>query len=524
MWEWVNEEADECVSLEHHMGIYKPARAINAQAEPSFYVWGDGITDQTGTFHKVDEYGVVKLEKKKYFLPAWSTLNLSGKNPEKEFKQQRRFSCEIPFPEGEKPTMAEYLEKYLKVHGKNGHIGFLFLLGSLCFDIFKDQADSYPVAFFKGIPNSGKGTMAKSLGAFFGGADMLNLEKSNTMASINAHVSQAASAMAFFNEFNYTNITSSFPAFIKYIKAAWDMEGRKRIRDITTNQTEEVEMDSIMVLLGQEDVPERSVMQRVVIAEFLSNVYTAEQNENYLNLRELEGKGLTHLTNQLLGHRTLIAERLKDAVTWTNSKLKEKVEVMADQRFFSNWSSLLAPMFILLKEGKIDYPMTISGWLDFAVERIEHQVKAMKEEGLAAIFFEFLMHEFSANKPRIDDRAVYVEGNQMRVQFNQVYGHFDAYLQRTGKSKSLENTGKKYLKEDLMNHVAFIEEKKKNCNIGFKRNSQGMLVYDNNGQPVHNRTSGLIFNYEELKAKGLEIQQSDFGNITTNSQPQSVTI
>ena len=65
--------------------------------------------------------------------------------------------------------MAEYLEKYLKVHGKNGHIGFLFLLGSLCFDIFKDQADSYPVAFFKGIPNSGKGTMAKSLGAFFGG-------------------------------------------------------------------------------------------------------------------------------------------------------------------------------------------------------------------------------------------------------------------------------------------------------------------------------------------------------------------
>lgn len=409
--------------------------------------------------------------------------------------------------------MTEYLDLYLKVHGKNGHIGFLFLIGALCFDIFKDQADSYPVAFFKGIPNSGKGTMAKSLGAFFGGADMLNLEKSNTMASINAHVSQAASAMAFFNEFNYSNITNSFPAFIKYIKAAWDMEGRKRIKDITTNQTEEVEMDSIMVLLGQEDVPERSVMQRVVIAEFLTNVYTAEENESYLNLRELENKGLTHLTNEIIGHRKLIAAKLKDAMTWANGKLKEQVSVLADQRFFSNWSSLLAPMFILLKEGKIDYPMNISAWLDFAVERIEHQVKEMKEEGLAAIFFEFLMHEFSAKNPRLDDRTVYVEKGELRVQFRAVYEHFSAYLQRTGKAKSLENTGKKFLKEDLMNHVAFQKEEKKNCYVGFERNAQGLVVYDHNGQPKPRRTSALIFNYEELQAKGLEITQPDFGQI-----------
>ncbi|MEL6850499.1 MAG: DNA primase [Bacteroidota bacterium] len=526
MWEDTNREAEECISLDYHLGIYKPPRSINSEPEDSFYVWGDGLTDETGRFHRVDEYGVVQLEKKKYFLPAWSTLNLSGKNPEKEFKQQRRFSCEIPFQESEKITLPAYLEQFLKVHGQNGHIGFLFILAALCFDIFKEQSDSFPVAFLKGIPNSGKGTLAKSMGAFFGGADMLNLEKSNTMASINAHVSQAASALAFFNEFNYSNITGSFPAFIKYIKAAWDMEGRKRIRDIETNQTEEVEMASMMVLLGQEDVPEKSVMQRVIIAEFLTNTYTAEQNENYLSLRAIEAKGITHLTNNLIGNRKLIRERLKPAMSWANAQLKEKVSFMADQRFFSNWSSLLAPMFILLKENKIDYPLTISQLIDFAAGQIEKQVKSMKEDGLAAIFFEFLMQEFSAVHPRLNDTTVFISGTELRVQFMAVYEHFAAYLQRTGKIKSLENTQRKYLKEDLINHVAFIREEKKNCTVGYKRTPEGYIKRSADGKPVPRKTSALIFNYTELQARGLEIQQPDFEEDTDDNSavpfPQAI--
>lgn len=306
-----------------------------------FFAFGNGL-HYDGTFYEADDLGIVRLEEgRNYYLPSKSSIYAADRTLfefEKNFSHYGFGTC----------TLTEAFTKIATVYGDNGIIGLAFYVASLFKDlVLKNTSLHFPILNLFGPKGSGKTELAVSLKRFFQLKDIpLNLNNT-TIAAIANNLAQVSNAIVHFDEFRNdldTKIRES-------LKGVWDGTGRSRMNIDRDKQVESTMVDSALILSGQEmATADIALFSRFVFLRFSETTFSTEAKRNFNELSELQRKGFSHITLQLLNYRPQIDRELNKAVKEVNQELTERLgKTIIEDRILGNYEVLLAVYKIMAK-------------------------------------------------------------------------------------------------------------------------------------------------------------------------------
>lgn len=508
--EMTNLQAPLATTIGRDLGFYEPTPDADGQAPDTFYAWGNGISTLRGEFIPADPHGVLSYGGRSYFMPAASGFLRARGDHAKTYRDARQF-----WHGSGTTSFRQYFDQYLAVNGPHGHIPFFFYLASLYVDLFTKEFHRFPLLFIEGRRGAGKGVLIETLELLFGKLTWLNLEANNTLASIAAHPHLVKNALAILDEFNISTILSKqgLSPLLEMTKNWYGRTGRRRMAGPHTAQVDESNVEGVVVLMGQEPIYRRDELDmRCVIVELPDREDTArsgEESSRYYDLMEMgTGGALTHITTAFFAERERIARDLVPTVKRIEGQLKSLPLIRnAAPRFHQNWAMLLAPLVILIRAGRIDYPLDEIQLLEMAGDNIARHLAQGQAGGKAGIFWEWVVQ--AHHRREIDDRIVFLaQGHDLdgkpcsvlRVQYGKAYTLFEDWLRKTRRNTELQNFSAKDMKIYLTGHPGFLRESRKNMQIGWARTATGSIPEN----PAPRYTSGLEFRYEAL---GIDLDQ-----------------
>ena len=228
------------------------------------------------------------MEGKRYFLEAFSSYNRSD-NPKEDFEY------ELGFYYTDNPIdFKSWLDLFIKVHRKNGHVGFAFLLMALFWDIFQARFGRVPFLSLQGPKGAGKGQLMDSLTAFFGKVVYFNMQTNSSKFAFNNHVGRYTNAISILNEFN----PSSLEEYYKLSPKAWyDGEARRKGSMKNKGKTTSEKPNSAQIFTGQESFYEfEASVSRGIICDFEKTKFGTKETLLKNKLEDLESEGITGLS------------------------------------------------------------------------------------------------------------------------------------------------------------------------------------------------------------------------------------
>lgn len=306
-----------------------------------FFAFGNGIHFE-GTFYEADDLGIVRLgENQNYYLPAKSSIYASDRTLfefEKNFSHYGFNNC----------SLTDAFTKIATVYGDNGIIGITFYMASLFKDlVLKNTSLHFPILNLFGPKGSGKTELAISLKRFFQLKDIqLNLNNT-TIAAIANNLAQVANAIVHFDEFRNdldTKIRES-------LKGVWDNTGRSRMNLDRDKQVESTLVDCALVLSGQEmATADIALFSRFVFLRFSETSFSIDAKKNFSELSELQRKGFSHITLQLLNMRPHIEREISKTLKEVNSEITNRLgKTIIEDRILGNYEVLLVIYKIISK-------------------------------------------------------------------------------------------------------------------------------------------------------------------------------
>ena len=304
------------------------------QKNGNFFAFGNGAFNGS-EFIKVDDYGIVKLQKGNFYLPAFSKI---FRDDESLYQFERRFIHEGL---GE-ISLYDYSKKMIEVYKDNAKIGLCFLFATLFKDVIVRITKSFPILNLFGPKGAGKSEMGHSLMSFFVIKNTpLNITNS-TIPAMGDAVAQVANALVHLDEFK-NNIDIDRREFLKGL---WDGTGRNRMNMDKDKKRETTKVDSGVIVSGQEmATADIALFSRFIFLCFTQTKYSDLEKARFQELKEIESRGLSHLTLQLLALRGEMInhfhENYNEASRELSDELKEN-NVRVEDRIFRNWLTLLA--------------------------------------------------------------------------------------------------------------------------------------------------------------------------------------
>lgn len=298
-----------------------------------FFAFGNGIYND-GCFYEADDMGIVRLQEKgNYYLPAKSMIYAGDRTLfefEKNFSHLGYNNC----------TLTEAFTKIATVYGDNGIMGLAFYMAALFKDVVLHNTSlHFPILNLFGPKGSGKTELAVSLKRFFQLKDMqLNLNNT-TIAAIANNLAQVSNAIVHFDEFRNdldTRIRES-------LKGVWDNTGRSRMSLDRDKQVESTLVDCALILSGQEmATADIALFSRFVFLRFANTTFTAEAKKHFNELSELQRKGFSHITLQLLNYRPQVEREISATLTEVSKELAERLgRTLVEDRILGNYKVLL---------------------------------------------------------------------------------------------------------------------------------------------------------------------------------------
>lgn len=308
------------------------------QKSHGIYCFGNGIYNGF-EFKNIDNFGIVEVNKNQtkayYYLPAMSDI---FKNDESLFQFERRFvhntHADI--------TLYDYATEMVNVFGQNAKVGLIFLFSSLFKDIIVGVTKSFPLLKLFGPKGAGKSEMGHSLMSFFVKNNQPVNINSSTRAALGEAVAQVSNALVHLDEFK-NNIDLDKREFLKGI---WDNVGRSRMNMEKDKKREMTSVDCGVIVSGQEmATADIALFSRLIFLCFTQTKYNDEEKQRFQELKEIERKGLSHITLEILSHREQMIQyyhyNYNEASKELLDLLKEK-KVRVEDRIFRNWLTLLA--------------------------------------------------------------------------------------------------------------------------------------------------------------------------------------
>lgn len=328
-----------------------------------FWAWAEGITTTDGKFTKTDGNGLISIGEKNYLIKPFSKLYAHDKTAFLNEKKFRHMTSDV--------TWKDWSSRYVNVFGDNAKMCICALLTALYSDaIFKMVHGELPLINFFGPKGTGKTQQADSLLAFFGEKQPINNLSKVTVYGL------AQTMKAFHNAFvlidEYKN--SLDMRFIETLKSFYNRQAK--IQGSFASQgakTEHIPVNSMVLLCGQ-DLPTLDValLERCVCLTAYKNEYTDEQVNRYKELKDIEEKGLAHLTDDFLKYRELVIEKFQECNGIVQTMVSKKCKDVS-VRLQKNLTTILSGFYIL--QDKFEFPFTFDEILDFGIDVISEQQK-----------------------------------------------------------------------------------------------------------------------------------------------------
>lgn len=340
-----------------------------------FFAYGNGVYDTE--WHPVDEYGIVRLENgNNFYLPASSKIY---HDEVKLFQFERKF-VHLNY---NGISLRDYCQKMINVSGDNAKVGICFLLATLFRDIITGYTKSFPILNLFGPKGSGKSELGHSLMAFFIIENIPPNIQNATIAAMADLVAQCANALVHIDEFkNSIDIDKR-----EFLKGLWDGAGRSRMNMDRDKKREITSVDSGVILSGQEmATADIALFSRLLYLTFNKSEFTDTQKRIFDDLLQTRKRGVSHLTLQILRHRTKVEQGFISNYNQCMSDIMEctKNERVED-RILRNWIIPLAAFRTL--EGVLDLSFTYKEMVGIVSEGILRQNVECKSNNELANFW-----------------------------------------------------------------------------------------------------------------------------------------
>lgn len=323
----------------------EPAKEITQLGwqREEFFAFGNGVFDR-GRWIDADQYGIIRLDGKGcFYLPSSSILYAGEKGL---FQFERRFvhtdTSEI--------TFREYADLLSRVFGDNAKVGICFYLATLFKDVVVGVTEKFPFLNLFGEKGSGKSSFGEFMMSFFVPRNKATNLTQATIAGLAAVIAQVSNALVHIDE--YKNDIDKDRREI--LKSLYDGVGRSRMNMDRDKKKEVTAVDCGVMLSGQEmPTVDIAIFARTIFLTFDKTVFTPEEQRGFNQLSELRDSGCTHITLQLLRHRTKFEEEFKGCYASAWSDIQNAISgQQVEDRVARNWTILLAAFRTL--EGVID--------------------------------------------------------------------------------------------------------------------------------------------------------------------------
>lgn len=424
-------------------------RTLGWNKRGKFYAFANGIVPLGKEFVPIDEYGIITMEKKNYFIPAVSKMYV---DKDEMFVNEKKFTYCKPLPNFDFKTWAQL---FYNTYGEKCIASILFYIGSLFRDIIMKQLQRYPILCLFGPPGAGKGQMAESIMSMFGEKqDQIMLGGASTVVGFMRKFAQFANAIVWLDEYK-----NNLPfKFIESFKNIYDGKGYERGKMTNDFTTESTPIHSSAILSGQ-DMPtvEPGLFMRVILLSFEEGKFTDEQRNNFQSLKEFESNGLSYITTQLLNHRDIIEKEYKERFNIIfKQTIKDVAKVEVDDRMIVNISMLLTFMDLLQKQ--LAFPFTYAEAKAWLINNMMTQHVILSGNNDVAKFWKVIESLFYQELIREGIDFV-LEDGYIYLRLMQVHPMYMKEVRQRGEANALsEPTLRHYLK---MDKTVYIDEKRK---------------------------------------------------------------
>lgn len=357
-----------------------------------FFVWGNGIVFD-GKFMKVDDYGIVRIDRyndkgevegtDNYYLPAMSKIYAGQKDM---FKFERMF---IHDDNHSSISLYNYTTMMAKVFGDNAKVGIMYLFATLFRDIVTSYTKNFPILNLFGPKGSGKSELGHTLMSFFiKNNTPLNIQNA-TIAALADAIAQCSNALVHIDEYK-NNID---PVKIEFLKGLYDGTGRSRMNMDLDKKREITSVDSAIILSGQEmPTVDIALFSRTIYLTFDKTVHDREAKQLFNELTAIRKMGVSHLTNEILSHRTSFESEFYDDYNYMCEDIAQGIQSNeVEDRIWRDWAVLLASYRCLGKHTTL--PWSYQDMKDITIEGIRRQnneCAASNEMGIFWDVFEYM--------------------------------------------------------------------------------------------------------------------------------------
>lgn len=324
-----------------------------------FYAFSNGVVYQD-EWYEIDEYGIVALPNKgSFYIPALSCINKARQSKRNSFERNfvylRHGGC----------SLHDLVKAMMEVYGSKIMIVIFYYISSLFRDVVTLETRNYPILNFYGLTTSGKTALGKFLMAFFvSHYDPVNL-RTGTVASIADVIAQSSNALVQIDEYKNSIEVEK----VELLKGAWDGVGRTRMSLDFEGRREMTAVDSGIILTGQEmPTLDPALFNRVILLSFLKNQFNDKEMARFAHLQDMVKPGLTHITVELLRHRSVMEKQFAASYQEVCRLLDDALKDSVERRIVDNWAIPLATFHAL--KNYVHVPFTFQQAFDFAVEGI----------------------------------------------------------------------------------------------------------------------------------------------------------
>jgi DNA primase catalytic core len=347
-----------------------------------FWSWANGIFNSE--FIHVDPHGIIRLKDKNYYLPPFSGIY---KGEEGLFVSERKFIHR----DDNKITLKDYSQRLIDVFGDNAMIALSFYFATLFRDYIVKINNFFPILNLFGPKGTGKTELAVSMMHFFGKGDKGPNMNNTTKAALADHVAQRSNALVHIDEYK----NSVDYEKIEFLKGLWDGTGRTRMNMDKDKKKETTAVDCGIILSGQEmPTADIALFSRLIYLSFYKTEYSDEEKKSFTELKEIEKKGLTHITHELLSHRTYFIEHYNSHYGTISREITKGLgKDIIEDRLFRNWVMVLAAYSVL--EDKIDLPFTRVTLIENAIRQLRVQQRETRNSNEIATFWSLVLYMYS---------------------------------------------------------------------------------------------------------------------------------
>lgn len=373
-----------------------------------FYAFANGIVEPDGKWQAVDEYGIVRYNDKKYFLPAFSKVGKLDEDLEDDNNAFDKYFIYTPAVDGEDVTLKYVIHSYYKMFGLNAVIALSHYFMTVFMDFIFERQKFTPLLNIFGPPGSGKSFMAELYVCFFGRVtedyNPVHLITS-TIAAFFRALAMAHNAPTWLEEYG-NDMDNDKDQAIKQIynhEARTISDKNNRKKTFTTKIIGSAVFTG-QVMPGAKDpaLPERCV-------SIYSAPYEREAAADKFARRfEQKAKSgiFTQLTALLFSWRQFYKDKYAATFEGVVTMLQERFTPgqMPKYRFLANHATLLT-MWILTEEKlkvvdpSYTSPVTDEALITFFVERINEQARNI--ENIEETYEYFKMVEYLINQKHL---------------------------------------------------------------------------------------------------------------------------